>query len=204
MPGASITGALDYDFGFDRVGKAHLTVAVPLAAGRYLVEATVRRYLPYFSLSTIWGFFEPVGYEEVELRAGWSRGATLGLWGSAGVRRYGDAGAAVVLRPLEDDGRRFSAGARVVISQWWTVEARYRLEWGPGGFLSSGDASARWRPSERLSVAVSGTTFQQVEQYRLGDGRALGAGVSVDAALNGRVSFAGGFSLLRHRRALGL
>jgi hypothetical protein len=50
-----------------------------------------------------------------------------------------------------------------------------------------------------VALALTGTSFQQIEQYRLGDGRAFGAGVSIDASLTERLSFAGGGSLLRHR-----
>jgi hypothetical protein len=79
-----------------------------------------------------------------------------------------------------------------------TVDAGYELEWGPGGFLSSADAAARWTLSERFSVTASGTSFQQVEQYRLGDGRAFGGGLSFDAELTDRIAMGGGASLLRH------
>jgi hypothetical protein len=54
------------------------------------VEATVRRYLPYFELHTIWGVFSPVAYHELELRGSWG-GEPLGLWASGSYRAYQDA-----------------------------------------------------------------------------------------------------------------
>ncbi len=192
-----VSGSLDYDFGLDRVGKGHLTLGVPLLDGKLLVEASARRYLPYFQLSTIWGFFEPVAYTEGELRAAWSPSNTLGLWLSGGWRRYGDAGTAVVLEPLENTGRRLSAGVRWLPDPAWSVDGSYRLEWGPGGFLSSGDAALRWMPSEDLTLSAHAMSFQQIEQFRLGDGRAYGGGVSADARLTARVRFSGGLSVIR-------
>jgi hypothetical protein len=47
-------------------------------------------------------------------------------------------------------------------------------------------------------VTATATTFQQIEQYRLGDGRGLGGGLSFDAELTDRILTSGGASLLRH------
>lgn len=199
LPTARITGSLDYDFGFQRVGKSHLTVAVPAAEGKLLVEASGRRYVPYFDLSTIWGFFEPVAYSELELRTGWSPTRTLGVWVSGGYRTYEDAGATVILEPLTDDGWRAGAGVHYQWSPRWSLDGRYDLEWGPGGFLNSGDVTARFAPSERLSVGLSASTFQQIEEFLVGEGRAFGAGASFDLAVTDRISLAGGASILRHR-----
>lgn len=199
LPKARVTGSLDYDFGFHRLGKGHLTVGVPLDGGRVLVEATARRYIPYFQLSTIWGFFEPVSYSELELRGSWAPDATVGVWASAGRRSYGDTDTQVLLGPLSDSGWRANLGGRWQAKPGWTVDGSYRLEWGPGAFLSSGDVSVRFDSWERLSLALSATTFQQVEEFRVGDGRAFGGGLSFDFDATDRMALAGGMSLLRHR-----
>ncbi|NJD19816.1 MAG: hypothetical protein FIA95_11115 [Gemmatimonadetes bacterium] len=198
IPHLRLTGSADYDFGRDRLGKSHLTVGLPLREGRVLVEATARRYVPYFQLSTIWGFFEPGSYSELELRGSWSAAATLGLWASGGRRSYGDTDTQV-LSPLTETGWRANAGARWQVRPGWTVDGSYRLEWGPGAFLSSGDVALRYTAWERLALSVTGTSFQQIEEFRVGDGRALGGGMSFDLKVTDRASFAGGMSMLRHR-----
>jgi hypothetical protein len=48
----SLSAGADYDFGFGNIGKANVTARLPL--GRFAVEATGRRYVPYFELWTIW------------------------------------------------------------------------------------------------------------------------------------------------------
>ncbi|HUP50959.1 MAG TPA: hypothetical protein VM198_00680, partial [Longimicrobiales bacterium] len=68
LPRVRLTGSLDYDFSFEQIGKGHVTWSAPLREGRWLVEASARRYVPYFDLSTLWGFFEPVSYHEVVTR----------------------------------------------------------------------------------------------------------------------------------------
>jgi hypothetical protein len=194
-----ITGSADYDLSFEHVGKAELTASAPLAEGRWLVELSGRRYVPYFDLSTIWGFFEPVSYSEVVARVGWSPLGTFGLWASGGRRTYGATGATVILQPMRDTGWRADLGAHWAPHSAWTVDGRYELEWGPGGFLSSVDLSGRYRIGEDLGVSLSALSFQQIEEYRLGEGRAFGMGASADYAWGERVSLVGGFSLIRHR-----
>ena len=63
-----LVGGMDWDFGRAQAGKGHLTASLPVGP-RWLLSATARRYVPYFSLSTIRGFFEPVPYHEATARA---------------------------------------------------------------------------------------------------------------------------------------
>lgn len=198
FPRLRVTGALDYDFAFEQVGKGNLTLSAPFDGNRWLVEATAKRYLPYFSLSTIWGFFEPVSYHEAQLRVAWAPTASLGAWVSGAWREYGDANTEVILRPLENVGKRAGAGLRWEPAPTWAVQGSYQLEWGPGSTLNSADASVRWTPSERVSLALNAMSFQQFEEFRLGEGRAWGAGLSADARLTERASLGGGLSVLRH------
>jgi hypothetical protein len=194
-----VTGSVDYDFSFEQVGKAELTASAPLREGRWLVELSARRYVPYFDLSTIWGFFEPVSYSEAVARVGWSPSASLGVWVAGGARSYGATGATVILEPMRDNGWRADLGVHYAPALRWTLDGRYQLEWGPGGFLSSVDGTARYRVNERVSVSVTALTFQQIEEYRLGQGRAFGAGATADYALTERLGLSGGFSMIRHR-----
>ena len=194
---ARLTGGLDYDFGRGQPGKGHVSVTSPLGGGRWQLAATARRYVPYFSLSTIWGFFEPVAWHEIQGRLGWSPTRTAGLWVTGGRRSYGDTETTVVLQPLEDTGWRGGLGGRWSPGERWTLSGAYDVEWGPGAFLQSADGTLGWRPGERLMVSASATTFQQIEQFRLGDGRAWGGGVSMDAGLTERLALSAGVSLLR-------
>jgi hypothetical protein len=101
---------------------------------------------------------------------------------------------------MRDTGWRAEAGGMWTLAPAWTLNGAWHLEWGPGGFLNSGDATVRWSTSERLGVSLTGTSFQQIEQYRLGDGRAYGGGLSVDAEVTSRLSLVAGGSMLRHDR----
>jgi hypothetical protein len=199
VPRGRLSGSLDYDFAFQRTGKGNLTLAVPFDEGHWLVEMVGRRYRPYFDLSTIWGFFEPVSYSEGVVRTSWSPAGSFGAWVSGGYRSYGDTRTTEILQPLTGDGWRANGGVRWLPSAAWAVDGSYRMEWGPGGFMQSGDASVRYAPSDVWGVTASGQTFQQVEEFRVGDGRAIGGGISFDLGFGERARLTGGFSMLRHR-----
>jgi hypothetical protein len=199
VPRGRLSGSLDYDFAMRRTGKGNLTLGVPFDQGHWLVELVGRRYLPYFDLSTIWGFFEPVSYSEGELRTSWSPAGSFGAWVSGGYRSYGDTHTTVILQPLTGDGWRANGGIRWLPSEAWSVDGGYRLEWGPGGFMQSGDAALRYAPSDAWGITASGQTFQQVEEFRVGDGRAVGGGMSFDLGFGERARLTGGIMMLRHR-----
>jgi hypothetical protein len=199
FPSSVLSGSIDYDFSFERVGKGHVTLSVPLQEGRWLLEATALRYVPYFDLSTIWGIFEPVSYSELLARIGWSAGGALGAWVSGGRRSYGDTETAIIFQPMRDTGWRADVGARWAPSERWSASGAYQLEWGPGGFLSSAEASLRLEATSALTASFSALSFQQIEEYRLGEGRAFGGGASADYALGEQASVSAGFSLIRHR-----
>jgi hypothetical protein len=194
-----LRGSIDYDFAREQVGKGELTWSMPLQESRWLVELSARRYVPYFDLSTIWGFFEPVSYWEMIGRVAWSRSGDLAAWIAGGRRSYGDTETVVILEPMRDVGWRGDVGGHWRLAPDWTLDGQYQLEWGPGGFLSSADAAIRYEVSGRLTASLSALTFQQIEEYRLGQGRAFGGGVSVDWAWSERASIGGGASIVRHR-----
>ncbi len=201
--GLRLTGSIDYDFSFQQAGKGHITVSAPLANGHWLLEVVGRRYVPYFELSTIWGFFEPVSYSEAMLRLGWSPNTTFGIRAAGGWRAYRDTQTPIVFAPLSDDGWRGDAGATWRFGSDWTIDGRYQLEWGPGAFLSSGDLSVRYQATDRLMASVTGTAFQQFEEYRLGEGKAVGFGGSLDYRFTPGAALSGGLSVLRHRDVMG-
>jgi hypothetical protein len=188
----NVEAAADYDVAFNRLGKAHITLRRQFMQNRLSLEATGRRYLPFFELWTIWGVFSPVAYHEAELQAGWSATERIDLWASAALRRYEDTEAAIFIAPAEDETQRFSLRARARLNDAWVLDGEYRLEDGFGAYLSSGEASAGWTPSERLRLGAYGTAFQQILEFRTGEAVVFGAGLTVDYALTRALHLSGG------------
>jgi hypothetical protein len=193
----TVSGSADYDVAFNVLGKANLTLQVPLRSAGLVFEAAARRYRPYFELWTVWGYFDPVAYNEIDGRVAWTPGGDLGLWASAGYRKYEDTHTEPYLAPLEDETLRGATGLSWTPGSW-RLEGTYRLEHGGGSTLSAFDARARWSAGDRITVGLHGTAFQQIEEFRIGEVKGLGGGLMFDARLTGRLSLDGGASLYRN------
>jgi len=198
LPGRiSISAAADYDFAFGRVGKSNVTLSAPFAADRVRVEAVARRYVPYFELWTIWGFFDPVAWHEIELRGNWRVGSTIALRGYVGLRKYGDTNAPIILSELPDRAQRGGIGANWRISDDLIIDADYAIEKGFGAFLSTGSAMARWQALSRISLTANLTAFQQIEEFRVGEGAVVGGGLFASFEATERTGLDVGANLYR-------
>jgi hypothetical protein len=198
LPGRmALSAAADYDFAFGRVGKSNLTVSAPFAAGRVRMEATARRYVPYFELWTIWGFFDPVAWHEVELRGSWQVGSTLALRGYGGLRKYGDTNAPIILSELPDRAERGGIGVNWRVSNNLILDGDYAVEKGFGAFLSTGSAMARWQALSKLALTASLTAFQQIEEFRIGEGAVIGGGLFASLDVTERSGLDVGANLYR-------
>lgn len=192
-----LRAGMDYDFAFGHVGKANLNVSAPVSDGRVMLEARASRYMPYFELWTIWGYFSPVGYHQVEGRAAWRVLDVLQVRGAVGYRRYEDAHAPVIFDELARDAVTVELDAAWNATPRMVLDARYRLERGFGAYLGSADLVARYRVSDRVAFTVDGTAFQQIEQFRLGDGVVLGGGGSLDVQVSQFANLSGGAHVYR-------
>jgi hypothetical protein len=194
--GVRLTAAADWDFAFGRVGKAHIRGRIPLDRG-FAIEATARRYVPYFELWTIWGFFDPVGYNEGEVLVAWNDGTAMGATAAASVRRYGETGIDVIGPTIERDTRR------IALSGWWrprpgwTFNGAYSRETGFGASFGGGDVSIRW-DGGRTALRASFTAFEQLEEFRVGEGSVVGAGVDGTLRFDDRIQIDGGINVYRH------
>ena len=187
-----IAGAADYDVAFNRIGKAHVTARVPLRDGRFNVELTGRRYLPFFELWTIWGVFSPIAYHEAEAQAGGSVTGGLAVWVSARYRKYEDADASVFIVGPKDDAKLFTVRARADVTRTLQIDGEARFENAFGGYLGSGELNASWQPRERLRASGYVTAFQQILEFRTGEAAVFGVGGSLDFELNRSLAVGGG------------
>jgi len=171
--------------------------------GRLITEVEARRYVPYFDMSTIWGFFSPVPFHEVRFRmsAGLGRGA--GIQMAVAAREYDDPSTTVVFRPLENRGYRAELKGMWSPAEKVQVDAGYDLDWAAHAFLHSFDGSVAvdWLP--RLRTRFFGTSFQQFEAFRLGDGRAYGGGMGAEWTVTDRIRLDGLVSLIRQEAGRG-
>ncbi len=199
LPGPlRLDATVDYDGGFNRIGKSHLTLRSTLPDGWGWVELTGRRYLPYFEMSTIWGFFSPTPYHEAEVRTTIRAVQPVTAWASAGWRKYGDPEIAIIGPPITDESTRLGVGARWIDGDF-SAFGEYRLELGFGAVLNSGDLEVRWQAMPGLALSARGSAFQQIEQFRVGDNIVLGGGLAADVALPGGLRLRSGADVYRQR-----
>lgn len=192
-----LRGSVDYDVPFDRWGKAHLNLQRALVDGRLLAEIEARRYVPYFELSTVWGFFSPVPYHEARMRLSAGLGRANGVQATVAARSYGDPSTTTIFRPLEDDGWQAEVAGFWAPAPALRLDASYQVDWGASAYLQSLDVGARWQPLPTVALQATGTTFQQFEAFRLGDGRAVGGGLGLEWDITSAARLEGGFFLLR-------
>jgi len=193
-----LEGTLEWDLALGRLGTSRATVGYPVAGRPLAFEATVRRYVPHFPLYTIWGFFSPVPHHEAMLRATFSPLRRTSAQVAAGWRRYGDSARDDFLTALTDDGRRAEVTVSTEPVPGWTAQAGYRLEWGAGAFLNAADGQLRWRVREGVEVGAMATAFQQILEFRVGEGRVWGGGLTAGLDLPWRARLDGGATVYRH------
>lgn len=189
-----IQASADWDFAFGRVGKANLLASVPVTRGlRFDAEAV--RYVPYFELWTIWGFFDPVAWHQGAVRLRWRPvGGVLHATGSIALRRYEETHAGIFGGPMDRDARRIEVEAGWRVRPDLRLDARVRHESGFGAAFGGGDASVAWQPSERLSVRAFGTIFDQAEDFRVGLETVVGGGLSARIGLRQDLELDAGLS----------
>ncbi len=158
-----------------------------------------RHYVPYFDLWTIWGAFSPVGYNEATGTLNWATpGARLALGLTSGYRKYADTYTGVASLPLRTSGWRVGATGSLRATDVWTVQGSYNMDINFGASSTDGDVAIRWQPSDRGSLAVHGTAFQNIYEFTVGEGRVVGAGLEGAYRLSPDLRLVGDATLYRH------
>ena len=191
----NVEASADYDVAYNRLGKAHVTFRRQFINNRLSVDATMRRYLPFFELWTIWGVFSPVAYHEAELQAGWRSSARFDVSASAGFRKFEDTEAEVFIAAAEDQTWNVAVRAGGEIRPGINAHGEYRLERGFGAYLSSGEGAVNWEPADRIQLGAYVTAFQQIMEFRIGEAAVFGGGLTAEVALHDAIGLNGGFSV---------
>jgi hypothetical protein len=185
---------VDYGMAFDRVGKAHVRAQAALRS-RLVLDATA-------ALSALVRAVHVWASSIGRLQRGGAQGDVaaadaLRVWGTGAYRKYQESDAPIILGGVERESKRGELGAEWLVNNRLSFEGQYRWERGAGAFLSSGEATVRWSPLERLSVFVDGTAFQQIEEYRVGEGFVTGFGGGAEVELLARTRLLAGANMYR-------
>ncbi len=168
----------DYDLATGWWGKAGLTLGA--APQTWLsLEGRLFRYRPVFSLQTVWAAFSPTPYTGWGLSLGIRPRPNLQVSLEGERRDYGDTDADVPFQVTTDRTWRAGADLRWHPIPLLDLAGGYWLDFTFGSALSAGQGRIRLRPSERLTLAVRGSVFQQLGEFRVGEGRVWSIGSEV-------------------------
>ena len=176
-------GGLDYNIAEGHLGSADVTLTY--LHPRVSVSGGARRYVPYFSLWTLWGAFSPTPYNAANVSAQVRPTAWLSLHGRGERYRYESADISTALVPqLQDRGWRASAGATATPSPRWTLGGNYGLELGPGAAGRFADGAVTYAPSEQFSFDLYGGTMARPLELRYYDATSRWIGGRVEWQLS--------------------
>ncbi len=181
-PDVSLLGHADYDMAAKWWGKAGLTASWTVIPALYL-EGRLFRYRPVFSLQTIWLAFSPVPYTGWGLATGVYPIRNLSVKIEVERRQYGDTEAEVPFLNTTDRDWRVGGYFAWRPGEWmgipWDIDGGYWRNWGFGAALNSGNLRVGIRPHDQLSLGLRLSAFQQLEEFRIDEGRVWGAGADV-------------------------
>jgi hypothetical protein len=193
---ASVDLSGRYDFSFQQLDQVHARVSVPIRPSLDLT-AEYRHYRPFFPLWTIWGAFNPVGYDGGSGTLAWRLPSLgLALQAGGGYRWYENSNTAGGnLAGFKDIGWRAFGGADWTSGDWF-ANGQYQADIGPGAADMGGDLSAGRRFGGNSWLALRATSTRSFGEYRLGDQRLTGAGL-IGSAPIGDLLFTGSAGFYR-------
>lgn len=194
----SFQGHADYDLATGWWGKAGATVGWS-PASRVYVEGRVFRYRPVFSLQTIWVVFTPVPYTGYGATVGLRPLSNLSVRLSGERHDYAATDAEVFFQSVTDRTWRASTAVSWQPKDKWSVDGTFTLNYAAGSALNAGDLRVSYRPSSDLILGASTSAFQQLGEYRVGDGRVFSGGANFQWR-NDLATLRGSIDRYRHDR----
>ncbi len=187
----TLSAALSRDMATNKFNELRARYAFGILP-RLDLSVEARHYVPFFELWTIWGAFNPVGFDEQKAQLTWmSPSGNWQLATSGGYRRYNNSGTGVESLEMRTDGWRVAENAAWRPSATWSVNGSYGMDVGFGASRSDADAAIRYSPSDRFDVSLRGAALQDIYEFRVGSGRVFGAGVDLGYELTSTLRFAG-------------
>jgi hypothetical protein len=173
--GIWLQGHADYDLATDWWGKAGGTVGWSVNP-QVFVEGRVFRYRPVFSLQTIWAVFSPTPYTGFGVSVGLRPMDDLSVSLQGERRDYGETDAGVPFEVTTDRTWRAGGSASWQPEDRWRVDGGYWLNFSFGSATSTGQFRVSAQPMDKLSVAGRFSAFQQIGEFRVGEGRVWSVG----------------------------
>lgn len=195
--GLSFAGSVELDVASAMLNEARLSVSTA-SLGPVTLNGELRRYRPYFELWTIWGAFDPVGFDEARSGAAWRPTAHMILRAEASYRRYGQAGRMEGLAALRTDGWGLGAGATWSPPGPWQLDASTHIEVAAGAARRDVQSVLRRRFGDAATLSVQGLAFQRFYEFRLDESTVVGLGAEASVRASDRLRLYASAAAYRH------
>jgi len=191
-------GVLKLDLATTEVNEGRVRFWLP-RLGPVAVNAYARHYRPYFDLWTIWGAFTPLGFDEIGTSASWHRmGHPVTVEIFAAGRRYGPEQTDDLFGDFRTTGWRLGGTVSGTVSSQWHVNGQYQAEIGFGAARSEGSIRVQRDLTEGNYIAVTGSAFQRLYEFRVDDATVFGLGADVGLRRGTSTRLVGNITMYRH------
>ena len=197
---ATVEGSVEVDLAVRTVNEALLrgwvTPWPALGVGVY-----GRRYRPFFELWTIWGAFNPVGFDEYGTSVMWSAGRRSTVQMRAARRHYGETDASFTFGPVRTNGWNVAISGSTLVGGHWQIQGGFRTDIGVGAAKDNGHLRVQRQFSERADVGINLQAFQRIYEFRVDQGTVIGVGADGSVRLGPHARVSG--SLTRYSHTVG-
>ena len=194
----TLDGALEVDLASNTINEARFSSRLRFRDD-ITATAFARRYRPFFELWTIWGAFDPVGFQEFGASASWrdtERPRSVDV--QIARRGYGETNVTDIFGPVRSTGWRLTASGTTRPAEAWTLQGTYGAEIGFGAAKSQGRMHIRRQFEETTWLGASATAFQRIFEFRVAKGTVFGLGLDGGARLGPRSALSGSVAVYRH------
>jgi hypothetical protein len=191
--------AVEVDVALRRLNEARLSATVMLRPDLSL-GLSARRHRPFFELWTIWGAFDPVGFDEFGGSINWRMPA----WSSVldlrmGRRGYDDHNASEVYGGVHSTGWYVSGSGSTRPAPSWQVQATLGTDIGMGASRSDANLRILREFGDGAYGGLGVQAYERVYEFRLRQGTVVGVAGDAGVRLHPRVWVAGSLAVYRHR-----
>ena len=194
----SANAAVEIDAALRRLNEARVAATITLRPD-LSVGLSARRHRPFFELWTIWGAFDPVGFDEYGGGVNWR----VPAWSSVldvrtGRRSYDDHNASAVFGGVRSTGWFVSASGSTRPAPAWVVQASVGTDIGAGASRSDANLRVRREFGNDAYGGLAIQAYQSIYEFRVREGTVAGVGGDGGIRLNPRVWLAGAVTVYRH------
>jgi hypothetical protein len=193
----NVSGSLEADVATREFSEARLLARV-LLTDAFTGRASLRRYRPFFELWTIWGAFDPVGFNEAAAGASIRSSGGIDIDLDVSRRAYDATNTSTVFGDYRTGGWVAAVNAGWSVTTEWLLQGDYRVEFGFGAARSEVGGRVQRTLSPNTVLGLSALAFQRQFEFRVAEGTVYGLGADGRVRLGQRTRLNGSLAMYRH------